>query len=342
MEGNAARGRSGLILGKFLPPHAGHLHLIETARGMVEELTVLVCSLEREPIPGWQRVAWMQELVRGVRIVHLDEELPSEPEDDPRFWELWTAAIGRSLGTAPDIVFTSEDYGDELARRIGARHVMVDRARSAVPVSGTAIRADPMANWQFIPAPVRPWFVRRVVITGSESTGKTTLAAMLAERFGTVAAPEFARDYLDRKPAPLDRDDVEVIAVGHLDQEQRYVRRAGRVLFLDTDLFSTVVYGEHYYGGVQPWIERVARERSAHLYLLLDVDVPWVADPQRDRGDRRAEMHELFRGVLERNGLGSEVVSGGWGERVNRAVGLVEALLRSGHPPLLGEGIGNV
>ena len=269
MEGNAPRAAAGLILGKFLPPHAGHLHLIETAQGMVDALTVLVCSLEREPIPGAQRVAWLRELVPGVRVVLLAEELPSEPQDDPRFWELWMDAIARSIGFVPDIVFTSEDYGDELARRLGSRHVLVDRARSAVPISGWAIRADPMANWEYIPEPVRPWFARRVVITGSESIGKTTLAVILAERFGTVASPEFARDYLDRKPTPLDRDDVEVIAVGQLAQEERYLRRANRVLILDTDLFSTVVYGEHYYGAIDPWIERVARERRADLYLLL-------------------------------------------------------------------------
>ena len=327
MEANAPRARSGLILGKFLPPHAGHLHLIETALTMVEELTVLVCSLEREPIPGEQRVTWLRALVPAARVVLLAEELPSEPKDDPRFWELWMDAIARSLGFSPDLVFTSEDYGDELAGRLGARHVLVDRARSVVPVSGSAIRADPMANWRHIPPVVRPWFARRVVITGSESTGKTALATTLAERFGTVAAPEFARDYLDRKPTPLDPYDVEVIAVGHLAQEERYLRRADRVLFLDTDLFSTVVYGMNYYGAVEPWIERVARERRAELYLLLDIDVPWVPDPQRDRGDRREEMHELFRATLERNGARLVTIAGRWDERLERATEAVRGIL---------------
>ena len=325
MEGNASRPRSGLILGKFLPPHAGHLHLIDAARGMVDELTVLVCSLAREPIAGAQRVAWLRELVPGVRVLHLDEELPSEPAQHPRFWELWTAAIRRVLGFDPEVVFTSEGYGDELARRLGARHVMIDRARATVPTSGTAIRQDPMVHWEHIPAPVRPWFARRVVITGSESTGKTMFAESLAERFGTVAAPEFARDYLDRRKAPLDRYDVEVIAVGHLAQEARYLRRAERVLFLDTDLLSTVVYGEHYYGAVEPWIERVARERLGDLYLLLDIDVPWIADPQRDRGDRREEMQALFRRTLERAGARYVTISGSWAERLERAAAAVRA-----------------
>ena len=330
MEANAARARRGLILGKFLPPHAGHLHLIETARGMVDQLTVLVCSLEREPIPGALRVAWLRELAPDARVVLLAEELPSEPADDPRFWELWMDAIARSLGFTPDLVFTSEDYGDELAQHLGARHVLVDRERMTVPVSGSAIRANPMENWMHIPEPVRPWFARRVVVTGSESTGKTMLAEMLGERFGTVVSPEFARDYLARKPTPLDRHDVEVIAVGQLAQEERYLRRAQRVLVLDTDLFSTVVYGEHYYGAIEPWIERMARERVADLYLLLDIDVPWVADPQRDRGDRRDEMQALFRATLERNGAPVVTVSGSWPERLEQAIDAVEMLISQG------------
>ena len=166
-----------------------------------------------------------------------------------------------------------------------------------------------------------------MVVTGSESTGKTTLATMLAESLGTVASPEFARDYLDRKAVPLDRHDVEVIAVGQLAQEARHARRAGRVMVMDTDLFSTVVYGAHYYGSIEPWIERAARERRADLYLLLDIDVPWVADAQRDRGDRREEMHALFRDALERNGARYVTIGGSWAERFDRARDAIRTLL---------------
>lgn len=163
--------------------------------------------------------------------------------------------------------------------------------------------------------------MRRIIITGSESTGKTTLAGMLADRYGTVATPEFSREYADERKAPLDRHDVEPIAVGQIATEDRWMRRAQRgLLFLDTDLFSTVVYGNHYYGSLQSWIERVAEERRGDLYLLLDIDVPWVHDPIRDRGELRGEMHALFRGVLERHRLPYATISGGWAERFERAV----------------------
>ena len=167
--------------------------------------------------------------------------------------------------------------------------------------------------------------LRRIVVTGSESTGKTTLAAALAHRFGTVATPEFSREYADERKVPLDRHDVEAIAVGQIALEDRHAPHARRgLMFGDTDLFSTVVYGGHYYGSVPAWIERVAIERRGELYLLMDIDVPWVADPIRDRGRQRAEMHALFRGVLERHRLPFVTISGGWSERLERAVRVVE------------------
>ena len=169
--------------------------------------------------------------------------------------------------------------------------------------------------------------MRRIVITGSESTGKTTLATMLAERYDTVAVPEFSREYAAGRAAPLDRHDVEAIALGQVHSEDRWARRARNgLLVLDTDLFSTVVYGGHYYGSVQHWIERVALDRRGDLYLLLDIDVPWVADPIRDRGRQRGEMHALFRGMLDRYNLPSVTIGGDWGERFERATRAIMAV----------------
>lgn len=327
----------GLIIGKFLPPHRGHLYLVERALLEVESLDVLVCTLAREPIQGALRVQWMRELMaphgERVRVHHVSEELPSVPEEQhPDFWELWVDAIRRVVPSRIDLVATSEEYGDELARRLGALHLKVDAERRALPVSASAIRAQPMKHWGFIPAPVRPWFARRVALTGSESTGKTALAPRLAGHFGTVWTTEYAREHLDRKQrelgAPLDERDIEPIARGQLAEEDRQARKANRLLVLDTDLVSTVVYARHYYGRCPAWIEQAARERRAHLYLLLKPDVPWVADPQRDRGDRRDEMHALFRATLTELGARFVEIGGDWPERFRQCVAAVEPLLR--------------
>jgi len=166
----------------------------------------------------------------------------------------------------------------------------------------------------------------RVTVTGSESTGKTWLARQLAQRFAAPWVPEFSREYAVHKGAPLDASDVEPIARGQLRAEEDVLPRARGLAILDTDLVSTVVYAEHYYGVCPVWIEQTARERLADLYLLCDIDVPWVADRVRDRPGARREIQAAFAEHLARYGATSVVVRGTWEEREAKAVAVVEAL----------------
>ena len=169
-----------------------------------------------------------------------------------------------------------------------------------------------------------------VVVTGSESTGKTTLAADLARQFGGVFVPEFVRDYADEKIAatgmPLDASDVEPIAHGQIAMHDRILTRARGLVVLDTDLVSTAVYARHYYGDCPPWVEQAARERRGDLYLLCDIDVPWVAGPHRDRPHAREEIHALFAAAVEALGVPVVTIRGSWEERYATAAGAVAAL----------------
>jgi NadR type nicotinamide-nucleotide adenylyltransferase len=150
----------------------------------------------------------------------------------------------------------------------------------------------------------------RVVVTGSECSGKTTLTRALAERFGAPWVPERCRAYQDAKGAPLEASDVEPIAWEHLAEAEAAEARAADIVFLDTDLVSTVVYARHYYGTCPAWIEEAARERKADLYLLCAPDLAWEPDGQRDRGERREEMHRLFERELGTLGAPAAPVEG--------------------------------
>lgn len=329
-----------LVFGKFLPPHAGHLRLIEAAREVGGQVAVLVCSLVREPIPGTLRAAWLRELVPWATVIHVTDENPQEPDEHPDFWEIWTATLRGHCPLPVRYLVTSEAYGDVLAPRLGLQHVCVDPARSAVPVSGSAIRRAPARHWQHIPVPVRPFALKRVVVTGPESTGKTTLAERLAAHFGTTWVPEFARDYLERRNAERGttavclEEDIEPIARGQLETEDEAARQAQRVLFCDTDLIVTKLWSEHYFGRCADWIREAARTRRYDLHLQLDVDVPWVLDPLRDQPNRREHFRELFRRELRDHGSRVVEVSGSWDERFARAVAAVEHVLDEPWPAL--------
>ena len=167
-----------------------------------------------------------------------------------------------------------------------------------------------------------------VVVTGSECTGKTTLARELAAAFGAPCSAEFAREYLGVKAAPLVAADVEPIARGQVAGEDAAGRHATELLIKDTDLVSTAVYARHYYGSCPPWITEEARARRGDLYLLLHPDVPWVADgPFRDRPGDRALLHRLFAEGLTGLGARTVDVTGDWPARQQTAIAAVAGLL---------------
>jgi NadR type nicotinamide-nucleotide adenylyltransferase len=136
----------------------------------------------------------------------------------------------------------------------------------------------------------------RVCLIGPECTGKTTLAEELAAYFDAPWVPEFAREYAERVARDLTADDVEPIARGELALIDA-APNAGLVI-LDTDLISTVVYARHYYGQCPAWIEAAAAARKADLYLLLDIDLPWVPDSLRDSASPRESLYAQFAQTL--------------------------------------------
>ena len=170
--------------------------------------------------------------------------------------------------------------------------------------------------------------MKRVVVTGSECTGKTTLARALAAHYETAWVPEYARQFVLEKGAAPDHTDVTTIARGQIDLEQTIAANRPRLLIQDTDLLSTAIYSRHYYGDCPIWIEEAVRQRAPDLYLLADIDVPWVPDgEQRDRGDRREEMQALFRHELISNEFEFVEVSGSLACRMRGSISAIDLLL---------------
>jgi NadR type nicotinamide-nucleotide adenylyltransferase len=167
-----------------------------------------------------------------------------------------------------------------------------------------------------------------VVVTGSECTGKTTLARGLARSFGTAWSAEHARAFVEHERRAPQNGDVEAIARGQIAGEDAAAEAARRLVVRDTDLVSTAIYARHYFGACPAWIERAAAERKGDLYLLCHPDVPWVADGlQRDRSASRDEVHALFEDALRDLGTRVVAIRGPWPEREAAARAAVEALL---------------
>lgn len=182
-----------------------------------------------------------------------------------------------------------------------------------------------------------------VVLIGSESTGKSTLAARLAERFSAPLSLEFARHFVEHHRTSPAQHDVDPIARGQMAFEDRARAEAEQsraaVLIKDTDLISTVVYARHYHGHCPPWVLDAARSRRGDVYLRLAPDVPWVADGlQRDAAHARDALHRGFGEALLEFGAVTHDIAGTWAEREAAAVAAVDAGLTArargaaGHP----------
>lgn len=170
----------------------------------------------------------------------------------------------------------------------------------------------------------------RIVLYGPESTGKTTLARQLAEHFQTNWAPEFAREYLQRKWDEHQQictvDDMMPIAYGQNKLEAQAINGAQRFVFSDTNLLVTRVFSEMYYGYCDPMLEKASRKHQYDLFLLTDIDVPWQADDLRDRPNQRQEMMAAFRKALHDHKKPYVLLSGNQQERFDKAIRILQEL----------------
>lgn len=320
--------KTGMVLGKFMPPHLGHVYLVDFARHYCDALTVVVEHVKDEPIPSALRFAWMRELFPTVQVVHLQEENPQQPSEHPDFWNIWKRSLQRILPYQPDLLFASESYGPKLASVIGADFVPVDPARSIMPISGTKVRERPLTHWQYLPECVRPYFLKRVCVFGPESTGKSTLAAQLARHLETQLVPEYARTLIELQNGDIRAGNMPTIARGQLASEDALARKANRVLVCDTDALTTSIWSDVLFGSCPDEITALAAQRSYDLTLLLDVDVPWVADVVRYLPDERRAFFERCQRTLEAHARPYVIVRGSWEERWQIARTAVEQLLR--------------
>ncbi len=315
----------GFVLGKFMPPHAGHVHLCQTARRLVDKLTILVCWLPDDPIPGPLRLDWMRELFPDCRVIGHDALIPPAPEEHPDFWPIWRGIVQAAHPEPIDRLFAGETYGQRLAAEVGAAEFVLVGPRVFPDLSGSAIRADPWAYWDSLPALVRPHFARKICLHGPESTGKSVLAPKLARHFDTLWVPEYGRVHCELNGFALDAAGLTLIADTQRAMTEAALPWCNRRLIVDTDALTTAAWSLMLLGEVP---ETIPLEPDADHYLLFDIDVPWADDGSRYFPDpaRRQRFMAACEEVLERAGARWTLISGAWDERFDKAVGVIETI----------------
>lgn len=265
---NERRFKHGLVFGKFMPPTNGHLYLINFARQCSDKLTVVVGTMPGEPIPGALRFQWLKEIFPQIDIVYLDKAMPQEPAhpQDRPFFQLWADTLqGCCPGRTFDALFASEPYGYKMADVMQLKFIPVDTGRENVKISGTEVRENPFKHWDYLHPVVRPYFLKRIAITGP-STG---LAQKMAAHFKTSCVASYretlAADYAKNIPGrQLTPDDIPTIIRGQTASEEAMALQANRILFIEGD----VVLGTPEFPA---WIKEAAEGKNYDLYLTADL-----------------------------------------------------------------------
>ena len=269
--------KEGLVLGKFYPFTLGHKYLIQTALDQSEMVTVLCCSLPTENIPGRHRYSWILEefwtdiKTKKLKLVHISKILPQYPYEDINFWSIWSELILKYC--TPNVVFTSEKYGDKLADILKCQHICVDINRQLYKISGTKIRENSQKNLKFLSIAPKFKYVLKVAIMGCESTGKTTMSKKLAEDLNATLVEEYGRTlYQERLDSntSFEYHDISLIAGGHLGLEDLRHRENDRnIIISDTSLVATEIFSYLYFGKCPSWIIEYNIHRKYDLTILL-------------------------------------------------------------------------
>lgn len=324
--------KNGLIIGKFYPPHKGHRFLIETGIKNCENLFLIICEKPGEYPDGKQRLKWIQEMFPSVHSMLIKDTY--DPDDS----KIWAEVTLDYLKFAPDVVFTSEDYGFNYCRYLKSVHVQVDKSRTTVPISGTQIRNEPLKYWEFIDPPLREFYSKRIVIVGPESTGKTTLCQRLAKYYDTVWVEEVGRIVSEEKIKERTDDKIQYewkseefdeIASRQNQLENQKARQCNKILICDTNSLATYVWHRRYMGFDRKEILDIYGEiKKPDLYLITSPNgVPFVQDGFRDGEHVRESMFSDFVELIQKQGIKYEILDGDYDERFQKAVKIIDIVV---------------
>lgn len=327
--------KNGLVLGKFMPVQMGHCYLIDMAAEQCETTYVMVCSIASEPIDGEQRYKWVKHIFRdqpNVKVIWCNDENPLYPHEceskDIFYNNYWVPSVKKYVPEL-DVVFTSEEYGDEFAQYLGIKHELVDQPRGQYAVSATAIRTNPYENWRYIPKSVRSYFSKKIVFMGTESVGKSTITRKLAYYFNTEYVKEYGREYCEiHGTKDLTTESFSYIAGIHFSKVEEKHKKGEKILFVDTEAMTTKIFGEKYLGDkFDPTvINEIIDKQHFDIYFVLDCDVPWVDDGSREFPNGRQEHTDRIIKELTDRGLPYILVSGTYHQRFDKIIREIEKL----------------
>jgi HTH-type transcriptional repressor of NAD biosynthesis genes len=321
------------VFGKFLPFHKGHEAMMNFALTKCDFLTVLVCCSDKESIPDTFRKAWIEKAFEKKKYIeirifnYLESELPNTSESSESVSKIWADIFKKQL---PDysLLITSEEYGNFVAAFMNIQHIAFDIPKKLYPVSATAVRNNLFANWKFLPDTVKPDLLLKVVILGTECTGKTTLTEKLAKHFNCSFVSEAGRDIIANSNS-FTFDDLYLVATEHAKRIDKIILADNPLVIIDTDIHTTESYSRFTFEKELEISADIYNSNRANIYLYLNNDVEYLQDGTRLSEAERNLLDLSHRQVLTDHNIDIIEIKGDWNERFEKAVEQINKLISS-------------
>lgn len=319
------------VFGKFLPFHKGHEAMINFALTKCDFLTVLICCSDKENITAKTRQKWIKETFENQGKIeiksfyYLESELPNTSHSSREVSKVWSAKFKEFF---PDYkyVITSEEYGNYLAFFMGIKHIAFDIPKQLFPVSATSVRNDIIANWKFLPDSVKPSYAIKIVVLGTESTGKTTLTERLAEYFNCSSVKEAGRDLIPNSNS-FGFDKLHLVASEHAKRIDNAVLEESPLIIIDTDIHITKSYAKFIFGKTLEVESKIYHSNKADLYIYLNNDVEYLQDGTRLNESDRNLLDISHRQILQQYNIDITEITGDWEQRFDKAVSKIKQKL---------------
>lgn len=317
----------GVVVGKFSPLHLGHEWMIKEAAKQCDKLFIVSYSNpELEGCEAVRRQQWLNTRFPHITSVVIppDHQMPLNTASDDEQQQYFGRVL-RDLNYGAHVLFCSEAWGhacaEVLSKHLGHKvnAVILDVDRTIVPVSGTKIREAPGKYAQYMSKEVNDTFIRRIVLLGGESCGKTTLAQALAKHFDTSWVPEYGREMYVQQNGVLTQENLTTVARVQIEHEKYELTKAKRYLFCDTSPLTTSAYSMWMFNRIDPKLAALAK-RQYHGAIFCSPDIPFVQDGTRSSNDFRMDQHEWYKSVIPTLKYPVLEVSGSVDERMSSVI----------------------
>lgn len=328
----------GLYAGSFNPLHLGHVRCIIQAANQCKKLFIFLCvGNRRNEIDKKIRYRWLYQLTKhigNVKIFFLEDDAETKEAYTEEFWEADSIKVKEAVGEKIDAVFCGDDYKgkDSFYSRHYKDSHLIFFERSGI--SSSKIRENVYKHWDCIPNIVKPYYTKKVLLLGGESTGKSTLTINLANYYNTNYIEEAGRDLSEKSGTDLLMlsEDFTEILLTHKLNEIRAMEHSNKLLFVDTDAIVTNFYmhflKDENITGNERLAQAIIQINRYDLILFLEPDVEFVQDGDRStviKNDRLKYSNEIKK-ILETSGAEYHSISGDYQERFRKAVALIDGL----------------